>query len=86
MIGSDQEPTPEQIAVALNALRVNGLDEGRSFDVAVAGNASDAWEEPKNVDLAGLAEAGATWWMESLIHYDPLELTLAVVDAGPPRW
>ena len=25
-----------------------------------------------------------TWWMESLIHLDPLELTLAVVDAGPP--
>jgi alkanesulfonate monooxygenase SsuD/methylene tetrahydromethanopterin reductase-like flavin-dependent oxidoreductase (luciferase family) len=86
LIGSDQEPKPEQIAGAVRALRDNGLAEGRPFDVAVAGNASHAWEEPKHVDLGGLAQAGATWWMESLIHYDPLDLTLAVVDAGPPRW
>jgi hypothetical protein len=86
LIGSDLEPKPEQIAGAVRALRDNGVAEGQPFDVAVAGNASHAWEEPKHVDLAGLAEAGATWWMESLIHYDPLDLTLAVVDAGPPRW
>ena len=84
LIGASQEPEPEQVAGAVDALRAHGLAEGRPFDVAVAGNASHAWEEPKNVDLAGLAEAGMTWWMESLIHYDPLELTLAVVDAGPP--
>jgi hypothetical protein len=23
--------------------------------------------------------------MESLIHFDPLELSLEIVDAGPPR-
>jgi alkanesulfonate monooxygenase SsuD/methylene tetrahydromethanopterin reductase-like flavin-dependent oxidoreductase (luciferase family) len=85
LIGPDQEPEPEQIADAVRTLRANGLAEGRPFDIAVAGNASHAWEEPKQVDLAGLADAGATWWMESLIHYDPLELSLAVVDAGPPR-
>ncbi|MEV4313557.1 hypothetical protein [Actinocrispum sp. NPDC049592] len=33
----------------------------------------------------GLHEAGMTWWMESLIHFDPLELSMHVVDAGPPR-
>jgi alkanesulfonate monooxygenase SsuD/methylene tetrahydromethanopterin reductase-like flavin-dependent oxidoreductase (luciferase family) len=86
LIGSDQEPTPEQIAGAVTALCTNGLTQGQPFDVAIAGNASHAWEEPKNIDLVGLAQAGATWWMESLIHYDPLELTLAVIDAGPPRW
>lgn len=85
LIGSDQEPQPEQIASAVQALRSNGLTEERPFDIAVAGNASHAWGEPKHVDLAGLAEAGATWWMESLIHYDPLDLSLAVVDAGVPR-
>jgi alkanesulfonate monooxygenase SsuD/methylene tetrahydromethanopterin reductase-like flavin-dependent oxidoreductase (luciferase family) len=85
LIGSDLEPKPEQIAGAVAALRANGLAEDRPFDIAVAGNASQAWGEPKNVDLAGLAQAGATWWMESLIHYDPLDLSLAVVDAGPPR-
>jgi hypothetical protein len=37
------------------------------------------------VDLKGLAEAGMTWWLESLIHFDPLDLSMAVVDAGPPR-
>lgn len=86
LIGSDQEPRPEQVGGAVGALRANGLADGQTFDVAVAGNASHAWEEPKNVDLAGLAAAGMTWWMESLIHYDPLEMSLAVVDAGPPRW
>ncbi|HEV3360456.1 MAG TPA: LLM class flavin-dependent oxidoreductase [Pseudonocardiaceae bacterium] len=86
LIGSSQEPEPELLAGAVEALRAHGLAKGRPFDVAVAGNASHAWEEPKNVNLAGLVEAGMTWWMESLIHYDPLELTLAVVDAGPPRW
>jgi hypothetical protein len=25
-----------------------------------------------------------TWWLESLIHFDPLELSTPVVDAGPP--
>jgi hypothetical protein len=86
LIGADQEPTPEQVAGAVWVLRENGVTEERPFDVAVAGNASRAWEEPTHVDLAGLAAAGATWWMESLIHYDPLDLSLAVVDAGPPRW
>lgn len=86
LIGSNQEPEPGQIAEAVRALHAGGLAPERPFDVAVAGNASHAWEEPKHVDLPGLAEAGATWWMESLIHYDPLELSLAVVDAGPPRW
>lgn len=86
LIGPDQEPRPEQLAHAVTVLRANGLTDEHPFDIAIAGNASHAWEEPKNIDLAGLAAAGATWWMESLIHYDPLDLSLAVVDAGPPRW
>ena len=49
------------------------------------GNASSAWAEEKNVDLDGLAEAGVTWWMESLIHFDPLELSLEVAATPPPR-
>ena len=35
--------------------------------------------------MGALAGAGMTWWMESLIHFDPLELSLEIVDAGPPR-
>ena len=76
---------PDEVAGLLTELRRAGLPEGRAFDIAVAGNASPAWQEPVTADLAGLAQAGTTWWMESLIHFDPLELSLEIVDAGPPR-
>ncbi len=81
----DHELTPDEIADLRRALDRAGLPNDRPFDVAVRGNASPAWQEDKNVDLRGLAQAGMTWWLESLIHFDPLELSLAVVDAGPPR-
>ncbi|MEV4211194.1 LLM class flavin-dependent oxidoreductase [Micromonospora sp. NPDC049662] len=83
----DHLPTPKEVRETAEAVRRAGLPPGRPFDVAVRGNASEAWgdPEPKNVDLKGLAEAGVTWWMESLIHFDPLDLTLQVVDAGPPQ-
>jgi alkanesulfonate monooxygenase SsuD/methylene tetrahydromethanopterin reductase-like flavin-dependent oxidoreductase (luciferase family) len=84
-IRDNRTPAPDEVAGLLAALRRAGLPEGRAFDVAVAGNASPAWQEPVTVDLAGLARAGVTWWMESLIHFDPLELSLEIVDAGPPR-
>ena len=76
---------PDEVAGLLTELRRAGLSEGRAFDIAVAGNASPAWQEPVTADLAGLTQAGMTWWMESLIHFDPLELSLEIVDAGPPR-
>jgi len=76
---------PDEVAGLLTELRRAGLPEGRAFDIAVAGNASPAWQEPVTADLAGLTQAGMTWWMESLIHFDPLELSLEIVDAGPPR-
>ena len=78
-------PVPADIAGLRTALRRAGLPDGRAFDIAVAGNASPAWREPVRADLAGLARAGMTWWLESLIDVDPLELSLEVVDAGPPR-
>jgi alkanesulfonate monooxygenase SsuD/methylene tetrahydromethanopterin reductase-like flavin-dependent oxidoreductase (luciferase family) len=77
--------TPDEVADTRAALHRAGLPAGRPFDVAIAGNASPAWPEPPTVDLSGLAEAGMTWWLESLIHFDPLELSLEIVDAGPPR-
>jgi alkanesulfonate monooxygenase SsuD/methylene tetrahydromethanopterin reductase-like flavin-dependent oxidoreductase (luciferase family) len=76
---------PDQLAGILAAVHRAGVPAGRVFDVAVAGNASPAWPEPATVDLRELAQAGMTWWMESLIHFDPLELSLEIVDAGPPR-
>jgi alkanesulfonate monooxygenase SsuD/methylene tetrahydromethanopterin reductase-like flavin-dependent oxidoreductase (luciferase family) len=76
--------TPDEVAVLMTQLDLAGRPQDRSYDVAIAGNASPAWMEPMNIDLKGLAEAGATWWMESLMHFDPLELSLRVIDAGPP--
>jgi alkanesulfonate monooxygenase SsuD/methylene tetrahydromethanopterin reductase-like flavin-dependent oxidoreductase (luciferase family) len=83
---SDHTLTPEEVADVVEALRPTGVQADRPYDVAVSGNASSAWERPNpdGVDLAAMAEAGATWWMESLIHFDPLALSLQIVDAGPP--
>jgi hypothetical protein len=69
----------------LAAVRRAGLPTERPFNMAVAGNASPAWNEPKNIDLNAFAAAGMTWWIESLIHFDPLDLSLKIVDAGPPH-
>jgi alkanesulfonate monooxygenase SsuD/methylene tetrahydromethanopterin reductase-like flavin-dependent oxidoreductase (luciferase family) len=81
----DHIVTPDDVAEVLKAVHRAGLPADRPFDVAIRGNASPAWQEPITVDVSGLAQAGMTWWLESLIHFDPLELSLEVVDAGPPR-
>lgn len=81
----DHTPTPDELADIVAAVDRTGFAAERQFDVVVAGNASHAWNEPITVDVAGLANSGMTWWMESLIHFDPLELSLEIVDAGPPR-
>ena len=83
---SDHTLRPEELAPMVAAVRDAGLRPDRPYDVAVAGNASPAWDRPNpdGVDLGALAEAGATWWMESLGDWDPLALSMQVVDAGPP--
>jgi alkanesulfonate monooxygenase SsuD/methylene tetrahydromethanopterin reductase-like flavin-dependent oxidoreductase (luciferase family) len=80
---SDHLFSPSEIEALLKELDEAGRPADAAYDVIVAGNASHAWPEPHEVDLASLSEAGVTWWMESLIHFDPLELSLEVVDAGP---
>ena len=82
---ADHMLAPDEVAAVLRSLHDAGLPTNRPFDVAVGGNASQAWNEPIRADLAGLAQAGMTWWMESLIHLDPLDLSMEVVDAGPPH-
>lgn len=81
----DHRITPEELAGVVAAVRDTGLVDDRPFEVAAAGNASPAWGEAPTADLPGLVDAGLTWWMESLIHFDPLDLSLKIVDAGPPR-
>ncbi len=81
---SDHTLRPDEVAAIADATPAG--TPGRPFDVVVSGNASHAWERPNpdGVDLDALAGAGATWWLESLVHFDPLGLSLEVVDAGPP--
>jgi len=83
---SDHTLKPDEVTGIVDTLRAAGLDQNQRYDVVVSGNASAAWEKPNpdGVDLAAIADAGATWWMESLIHFDPLELSAEVIDAGPP--
>jgi alkanesulfonate monooxygenase SsuD/methylene tetrahydromethanopterin reductase-like flavin-dependent oxidoreductase (luciferase family) len=83
---SDHTLTPQEVADIVEALRHAGVQADQRYDVVISGNASSAWERPNpdGVDLAAMADAGATWWMESLIHFDPLALSLQIVDAGPP--
>lgn len=80
LLGPGGTTTAEHVRRAVQLL---GDNRSRSFEIVLTGNASPAWDNPTEVDLGGLADAGMTWWLESLIHYDPLELTLDVVDAGP---
>lgn len=83
---ADHMMTPDDVRDVITALRNAGLPKNTPYDVVVSGQASSAWDTPNpgNVDLAGLADAGATWWMESLRFAHPLEQCLEVVDAGPP--
>jgi alkanesulfonate monooxygenase SsuD/methylene tetrahydromethanopterin reductase-like flavin-dependent oxidoreductase (luciferase family) len=72
--------TPENVLRAVELLGPKG-----SFEIVLTGNASLGWEKPNpdGMDIDGLADAGMTWWLESLVHFDPLEMTMDVVDAGP---
>jgi len=72
--------SPSDVAALVAGLR-NAKD---GFEVVLRGGASKAWPEPAHAPLRELTDAGMTWWLESLIHFDPLELTMKVVDAGPP--
>lgn len=81
----DHQVEPDEVARVLDALHGAGLPAERDFAVAIRGNASPVWDNPHEIDVRGLHQAGMTWWMESLIHFDPLDLSMRVVDAGPPR-
>ncbi len=83
-------PTPDDVSALVAWLTTRraelGLDAGRPFDVVVQGelpvDRSAAADQ-----LAGLADAGATWWVES--RWNPETATpdslLAAIHAGPPR-
>jgi alkanesulfonate monooxygenase SsuD/methylene tetrahydromethanopterin reductase-like flavin-dependent oxidoreductase (luciferase family) len=74
----------ESLSRIVERLRQLGAPLGRDFDIVLRGNASPAWPEPQRQPLASLAAAGMTWWLETLIHHDPIDLSMKVVDEGPP--
>ncbi|MFI6214269.1 LLM class flavin-dependent oxidoreductase [Nocardia brasiliensis] len=83
-LADGRTPTPKELSTVVTAVESTRRAPDRRFEIVVAGNASPAWNEPASVDLDGLVDAGMTWWMESLMHFDPLELSLEIVDAEPP--
>lgn len=83
-------PTPDDVSALvawLTARRAElGLDAGRPFDVVVQGELP-ADRTAAADQLAGLGDAGATWWVESRWNPDTAtpESLLDAIHAGPPR-
>jgi len=76
--------TPDEVRRMVAVLREAGAAEG--FAVALGGYDAEDDRVGHVAAIAALAEAGATWWVESPL---PWETTLAAVRArlrsGPPR-
>jgi alkanesulfonate monooxygenase SsuD/methylene tetrahydromethanopterin reductase-like flavin-dependent oxidoreductase (luciferase family) len=74
--------SPSDVAELVAAVReLRGDVDG--FDVVLHGR--DArHEDGTPADFAGLAEAGATWWLEALQPTDTLAQAYATITAGPP--
>ncbi len=77
--------SPEDLSDIARRLEQFGAAVGNGFEIVLRGNASPAWPEQPQRPLKALADAGMTWWLETLMHFDPLDLSLKVVDAGPPK-
>ena len=80
--------TPDHIRAMLAWLRARG-GGGEGFDFVVEGETTGA-DEPSDKDqVAPLAEAGATWWLETRWQLpsgpERTELVRRRIEAGPPR-
>jgi alkanesulfonate monooxygenase SsuD/methylene tetrahydromethanopterin reductase-like flavin-dependent oxidoreductase (luciferase family) len=74
--------SPEDVAELLSAVR-ELRDDDSPFDVILQGR-DTRHEDGSAADLAGLAQAGATWWLEALQPTDTLAMAYALITAGPP--
>jgi probable F420-dependent oxidoreductase len=73
--------TPEELADQVAYLRAQRRTDA-PFDIAIAG----ATESPADDQPRSYAEAGATWWLESIFGLRGSdEALLARIEAGPPR-
>lgn len=85
--GSALDLPPSGLAPLVDRVQAERAALGRTgepFDIAVFAFSDPG---PAGADLArGYAEAGATWWLESLSGMrGPVDSLLARVEAGPPR-
>jgi alkanesulfonate monooxygenase SsuD/methylene tetrahydromethanopterin reductase-like flavin-dependent oxidoreductase (luciferase family) len=64
---------------------VESMPRDRRFDVVLQGRRGPAWPSAARSELAGLAAAGLTWWLEAVDHRDAGSDVDRLVDAGPPR-
>jgi alkanesulfonate monooxygenase SsuD/methylene tetrahydromethanopterin reductase-like flavin-dependent oxidoreductase (luciferase family) len=77
-------PTPDDIqAIAAAARERKG--EGASFDIILEGTTPAADPEAAREQLRPLAEAGATWWIESPWESPTVASLRERIAAGPPR-
>lgn len=88
LVGIEEDGTmtvsPEDVAERVGRLRAEraGLGLDRPFDVSLLG-CSDGLAPGQ---LVAYADAGVTWWLESLsLQRAPLETLRSMVAAGPPR-
>jgi alkanesulfonate monooxygenase SsuD/methylene tetrahydromethanopterin reductase-like flavin-dependent oxidoreductase (luciferase family) len=79
--GSGMNLAPDGLAGMVDRLQRERVDDNGACDVAVFGLTDPS--DPGRV--AEYAEAGATWWLESLsLMRGSIDQLLAIVDAGPP--
>jgi hypothetical protein len=59
--------------------------ETTPFDIVVEGETPGADPEAAANKVRPWAEAGATWWIETMWNQPPLDDALARIRQGPPR-
>ena len=80
--GSGMTLTPADLRTMVDRLRKERVDKDHAQDVAIFG-LSDA-SDPGRV--TAYADAGATWWLESLsLMRGSIAQLRAIVEAGPPK-
>ena len=80
--GSGMALTPIDLASMVSRLRSALVDADRAYDIAIFG-----LTDPSDPDrVAAYADAGATWWLESLSPMrGSIDQLMSIVDAGPPN-
>jgi hypothetical protein len=79
--GSGMALTPDDLNGMVDRLRRERVDPDRAYDVAIFGLTDPS--DPGRV--VAYADAGATWWLESLsLLRGSIGQLTTIVDAGPP--